>query len=113
MGLSFPADHPFVTPGYGDTYFRLVNGQYLFTPRGGMGRQPWVFNLDMSLSYSFNINTLQGRASLDLFNILDTRQSLSMADQTESQSGTANQYYGLSQSFQTPRQLRLGISVDF
>ncbi len=113
MGLSFPSDHPFITPGYGDTYYRLVNGKYVFTPRGGMGRQPWVFNLDMSLSYSFNINSVQGRASLDLFNLLDTQQSLSVSDQTESQSGTANQYYGMSQAFQTPRQMRLGISVNF
>ncbi|MBU2180335.1 MAG: TonB-dependent receptor [Gammaproteobacteria bacterium] len=113
MGLSFPADHPYITPGYGDTYYRLVDGKYVFTPRGGMGRQPWVYNLDLSVSYSFSIDSFEGRASLDVFNVLDTQQSLTKADQTESQGGTPNQFYGLTQSIQTPRQIRLGISVNF
>lgn len=114
-GLSFPDNLGIPQPGYGDTYYvyNAATKTYVFNPRGSMGRMPWVFNLDASVSYAFNFDQVQGRVSLDLFNVLDTQQVLAVNELGETASGTANQFYGMPTSYQKPRQLRLGVSVDF
>lgn len=78
-GVAFvELDDQFQQPGYGDTYYTFNSDTqtYVFNPRGGNGRSPWVFTLNASASYSFNINDLEGRLIVDVFNLLDTRQSL-------------------------------------
>lgn len=114
-GKSYPLDGEFGQPGYGDTYYTLdaTTGEYIFNPRGGNGRAPWVFNLDMSVSYKFNVNEVEGRLSLDVFNVLDTSQTLAVNELSETSSGTPNKFYGLDMYSQTPRQLRVGLTIDF
>lgn len=114
-GQSYPVDGQFQQPGYGDTYytFNSATQSYVFNPRGANGRAPWVFNLDASVSYSFNINDVNGRLSLDMFNVLDTRQTLALNELAETSSGNPNQFYGLPLERQSPRQLRIGINIDF
>ncbi len=114
-GFSFPADLGLPLPGYGDTYYTYNKDTktYLFNGRGAMGRMPWVFNLDASVSYAFNFEQLQGRLSMDVFNLLDTKQELALNELGEISSGTPNQFYNLATSVQTPRQVRLGVSIDF
>lgn len=87
--------------------------QFVFNPRGANGRSPWVFNLDASLSYSFSVNDLEARLSLDVFNILDTRQTLALNELAETSSGNPNQFYNMPLARQAPRQMRLGINIDF
>jgi hypothetical protein len=114
-GLSFPVNSPIPQPGYGDTYYvyDAATKTYLFNPRGSKGRMPWTFNLDASVSYAFTYSQLQGRVSLDIFNVLDTQQTLAVNELGETGSGTPNQFYGLTSAYQTPRQVRLGVSLDF
>ena len=114
-GLSFPIDSPIPQPGYGDTYYvyDAVTKTYQFNPRGSQGRMPWVFNLDASVSYAFTYNQLEGRVSLDIFNLLDTQQTLAVNELGEIASGNPNKFYGLTSAYQTPRQVRLGVSLDF
>lgn len=112
-GLSYPKGGALPQPGYGDTYYVKVGENYYFNPRGSKGETPWVFNLDASVAYSFTYSQLQGRVSLDVFNVLGTQQVLSMNELGEISSGTPNPYWGLPTSYQTPRQIRLGVSLDF
>ena len=114
-GLSFPANSPIPQPGYGDTYYvyNSTTKTYIFNPRGSKGETPWLFNLDASVSYAFTYNQLEGRVSLDMFNVLDTQQVQSVNELGETVSGTQNQFYGMANSYQTPRQIRLGVSLDF
>ena len=114
-GLSFPVNSPIPQPGYGDTYYvyNSTTKTYIFNPRGSKGETPWLFNLDASVSYAFTYNQLQGRVSLDMFNVLDTQQVQSVNELGETVSGTQNQFYGMANSYQTPRQIRLGVSLDF
>lgn len=112
-GLSYPKNSTLPQPGYGDTYYVKVGENYYFNPRGSKGQTPWVFNLDASLAYSFTYSQLQGRVSLDVFNVLGTQQVLSVNELGETRSGTQNALWGLPTSYQTPRQIRLGVSLDF
>jgi outer membrane receptor protein involved in Fe transport len=114
-GRSYPLDGEFGQPGYGDTYYTLdpVTGEYNLNPRGSNGRAPWVFNLDVSMSYQFSINDVDGRLSLDVFNLLDTKQTLAMNELSETSSGTPNKFYGLAMDVQSPRQLRIGLNINF
>jgi hypothetical protein len=51
--------------------------------------------------------------SLDVFNILDTRQKLALNELAETSSGNPNQFYNMPLARQAPRQMRLGINIDF
>ncbi|MBT1064630.1 TonB-dependent receptor [Bowmanella sp. Y26] len=114
-GRSFPTDLGYLQPPYGDTYyvFNSATQQYVFNSRGSNGRSPWVFSLDASMTYKFSIGETDGRISLDVFNLLDTSQTLAINELAETQSGTPNPYYGLPMTMQTPRQLRLGLNLAF
>lgn len=114
-GLSFPENSPIPQPGYGDTYYvyNSTTKAYMFNPRGSKGTTPWVFSLDAAVAYEFTYNQLQGRFTVDVFNLLDTQQVLSVNELAESVSGTQNQFYNTPSAYQTPRQVRFGVSLDF
>jgi hypothetical protein len=114
-GQSFPTDHELQQPGYGDTYytFNSETQEFVFNPRGSNGRSPWLFNLDASLSYEFSVNDVNGRLSMDVFNVLDTNIALAINELAETQSGNPNDFYGMPMTLQAPRSVRFGISIDF
>lgn len=114
-GLSFPDNSPIPQPGYGDTYYvyNAATKSYIFNARGAKGRTPWVFSLDAAVAYEFDYNQLKGRVTMDVFNLLGTQQVLAVNELAETVSGTQNQFYNLPSAYQTPRQIRLGVSLDF
>lgn len=100
-------------PGYGDTYWVKNGNTWVFNRRGTMGRTPWVFDLDVTASYSFNIGGLDVTASLDIFNILNTQQTLQVEERAESSVGNPNQMWGLTKVWQNPRSVRFGLETRF
>ncbi|GAB3020222.1 TonB-dependent receptor [Bowmanella dokdonensis] len=128
FGQGYPSDDPDVYGSYGDTFY-LFTGQcpdsngngacdqeekvYNFVPRGTVGRTPWTFNVDMSLAYHFNIQGVEMRASLDLFNVLNSQAATALNEHFESSEGTENQWYGAAYSWQQPRYVRLGVEARF
>ena len=127
-GRGYP-DHSAKQYGsYGDTYYLYTNqcpdtnadGEcsqdekiYQFSPRGNNGRTPWVFNLDVSLSYNFELAGADMRASFDIVNLLNTQEALSVNERYERNEGTPNIYYGAAYAWQAPRSLRFGIEARF
>jgi hypothetical protein len=127
-GRGYPDHSPRLYGSYGDTYY-LFTGDcpdnnsdgicqqtekvYQSSPRGNNGRTPWIFNLDMSLNYSFEVSGIDMRASLDVVNVLNSQEAQSVNERYERNEGTENIYYGAAYSWQAPRSLRLGFEARF
>ena len=101
-------------PLLGDNY----DAHYLLAPRGSLGMMPWVFTMDLSLTY--NGKNLTGfmkdrvTASIGLFNLLNTSTVLRYNDVFNlDSSGTPNPAYGTPASYQSPRSLRAYVAFRY
>lgn len=128
FGRGYGTDDPHIYGSYGDTFY-LYTGQcpetngtagcqpdekiYEFTPRGSAGRTPWTFNLNLSLDYSFNVSGIEMKASLDVFNVLNSQEVVASNEHYEASEGVRNQYYGAAYSYQTPQYVQLGFEARF
>ncbi len=83
----------------------------------GRGRGPqsdWLKQLDLSVSYTLKIpglRSLQLRA--DVFNIFNWKSKLDLREYGEDDGGNPDPNYGKATSYQAPRQIRFGVSMDF
>lgn len=102
---------------YGDTYYITQDdGSLSYFPRGSNGTTPWTFSVDLSANYAFEVNGIEMKASLDIFNVLDSSQPTTVVDNYEGigwAAGGRNQYYGAAKTWQTPRYATLGLEVRF
>lgn len=117
---AFGIGYPTGTPAYGDTYYLAqLNDEgevvgYNHVPRGSMGRTSWVTQLDLSTSYTMQVNEIQLKWYLDVFNVLDADSSTEVYEVAESGSeGVADSRYGLTTAYQTPRSVRFGFEASF
>lgn len=128
LGQGHPSDDPNLFGGWGDFYYVYTNqcpdsnsdGEcqqsekiYSYHPRGSAGRTSWSFNLDLSAAYAFEVSGVDMRASLDVFNVLNSQAILSQNEHYESSEGTYNDWYGAAYSWQTPRYVRLSLEARF
>jgi len=115
-GSYWTTDHD-LYGSYGDTYYVTQDdGSITYHPRGSNGTTSWTFNLDLSANYTFEINDIEMKASLDIFNVLDNSQATTIVDNYEGigwAAGERNQYYGAAKTWQTPRYATLGLEVRF
>ncbi|WP_076420875.1 TonB-dependent receptor [Colwellia sp. UCD-KL20] len=133
-GKGHPSDDPNLFGGWGDFFYTFngceltpvagdtegkteclnENKDYTFNPRGTAGRTSWTFNVDLSSSYSFEVSGIDMRASLDIFNILNSQQATSLNEHYEAGSeGSVNSWYGAAYSWQAPRYVRIGLEARF
>ncbi|NQZ10621.1 MAG: TonB-dependent receptor [Algicola sp.] len=129
---AFGAGHPRSDDGewygsYGDTFYifqgcpddngdgacQQAEKDYNFIPRGTVGRTPWTFNMDLNMSYNFEMNGIDTRLSLDIFNVLNSQSVIKINEHYESSEGTVNAYYGAAQAWQAPRSVRVGFEARF
>ncbi|MDH3430955.1 MAG: TonB-dependent receptor [Gammaproteobacteria bacterium] len=120
---AFGVGHPDGTPDYGDTYYLTtdlgdpdVEGDesFQFIPRGTFGRTDWVWNVNMSAIYSFNLGD---RADVELraevFNLFNADATTEVYEFAENSPSIPDERFGLSQYYQTPRYVRFGASLRF
>lgn len=130
-GKGHPSDDPNLFGGWGDFFYTYhgcdltddgaggeeclnENKHYNKHPRGSAGRTSWTFNVDLSASYMFEVSGIDMRASVDVFNVLNSQQATSLNEHYESGSeGSTNSWYGAAYSWQTPRYVRLGLEARF
>jgi len=134
-GKGHPSDDPNLFGGWGDFFYTYhgcdltsaptdddanateclnENKNYNKHPRGSGGRTSWIFNVDLSASYMFEVSGIDMRASVDVFNVLNSQQATSLNEHYESGSeGTLNSWYGAAYSWQTPRYVRFGLEARF
>jgi len=119
FGQGYPDKDPNIYGSYGDTFYLAdcddVTGEcsYNRVPRGTVGRTPWTFNIDASVAYNFTVSGVDMKASLDVFNVLNTQEATSLNEHYEVTEGSRNQWYGAAYSWQTPRYVRLGFEARF
>ncbi|WP_337840778.1 TonB-dependent receptor [Rheinheimera sp.] len=115
FGRGYPDDDPMVYGSYGDTFYLYdpVSDTYSFVPRGSIGRTPWSFKLDLSANYMFELGGVDMRATLNIFNVLDSQEIESINEHYETTPGVKNQYYGAAYTWQEPRSIQLGLEARF
>lgn len=130
FGAGYPDTGANVFGSYGDTFYLYTNqcpdtnGNgtceqdekiYDFQSRGKNGRTPWNATLDVSLTYNFELGNVDMTAGLQVFNILDIQEPVSIVEHAESSrsEGTPNEWYGTVYNWQTPRHVRFQIQARF
>jgi hypothetical protein len=130
FGQGYPDDDPTIYGSYGDTFYLYTNQcpdtngdgicqqsekVYQFQPRGNQGRTPWTFNLDLSANYSFTVSDIDMRATLNVYNVLNSQSVVSQNEHYENRrsEGVYNQYYGAAYTWQTPRYVEIGFEARF
>jgi hypothetical protein len=120
FGQGYPSDDPNLNGGWGDLFYLAntdeageLTGEYTKHSRGTNGRTPWIFNVDTSVAYSFTVSDIDMRASINIFNILNTQEPTSSNEHYEQSEGVVNQWHGAAYGFQAPRSVRIGIEARF
>ncbi|WP_444996899.1 TonB-dependent receptor [Aliikangiella sp. IMCC44359] len=130
FGQGYPDTSANIYGSYGDTFYLYTNqcpdtnnnGQcdqsekvYIKTPRGSAGRTPWLFNLDLSLNYDFEVSGVDMRASFDVYNVLDVQEITSQNEHYEARrsEGTFNEWYGAAYTWQAPRSFGVSLEARF
>lgn len=114
FGKGYPSTDPNIFGNYGDTFYILQeDGSFDFLARGEAGRTPWIFNVDASARYQFEVSGVDMVASLDIFNILNNQEATNINEHFESAAGTENLWYNAAYDWNRPRSARLGLQVNF
>ena len=128
FGQGYPSKDPNLNGGWGDTFYIYTNecpdtngnGEcdqdekiYEKHDRGTNGRTPWTFNLDLSAAYDFTVSDIDMRASINVFNILNSQSEASVNEHYEQNEGEVNAYHNAAYSWQTPRYVRIGFEARF
>lgn len=107
---------PLTRYGYSDGYQRY---EFFLTRRGGEGRQPDIYEMDVHLGYPLDVGPLQIHFLLDVFNLLNAQRPI-LLDQRWSfqQSDNAspvptNPNYGQAVLRTPPITARLGVRLSF
>ncbi|WNZ55798.1 TonB-dependent receptor plug domain-containing protein [Microbulbifer sp. MKSA007] len=115
FGHSYPSDDPNIYGSYGDTFYHLdpETGEYVYIPRGEVGRTPWTFNVDASMRYRFSLNGVDMTASLDIYNVFDNQEATNVNEHYELNSAEVNDWYGAAYDWTAPRSARIGLVATF
>ncbi len=92
-------------------YSHYENG--VLVPRGSRGRTPWVHNVDLGVRYRPSWGDGKLTFGLDLFNALGRSGVLAVYERVELATGAADTRYRSPRVYQTPRYVRLSLSLDY
>ena len=102
--------------GYGASSFYCYNddGESVLTQRGDEGRTPWLFKVDLGLSYSPKwVEGLSLKASL--FNALNSQEDTTYDQQNDFEQGSSarSPNYLRAASYQSPRSVQVSVHYNF
>lgn len=81
--------------------------------RGSHGHSDWIYNLDLSLSYKFDVSYGSLSAYAKVYNVFDGDTPLTYNDVAEQEEGVDSPNYRNPTSFQSPRYMSVGITYEF
>lgn len=93
----------------GDYHFCYGQG----SAPGDAGNTPWTKKIDLSVAYRPAFADHKLAFSLDVFNVLNERETTSTDPNSVSDVSTVSNTYGIGQYFQAPRYARLSVSYDY
>lgn len=108
--------HPDGNPNYGQTYYTYdpESDTHTFNPRGSQGRTPSILTLDFNMVYERKLGAGDLELRLDIFNLLNANSATQVFEGYETESpGTLDDRYLLTDTYQTPRSIRLGAALRF
>ena len=88
-----------------------VNG--ILTPRGSLGRTPWVTQLDLALRYKPTWGQNKLSFGVDIFNVPDFHAQTAIFERSTSGATSKLAFYQQTRSYQQPRYVRLSASYDY
>ncbi|QSX33166.1 TonB-dependent receptor [Shewanella avicenniae] len=112
----FGIGSPSGIPDYGDTYYTMnEDGSYDYNPRGSAGRTDWVYRLDLSASYTWEVaKDLDVILKANVYNVFNSSASIRKYEYFElGDPGQLDEDYGATTAFQTPRYVEFSASVKF
>lgn len=90
------------------------SGEVPITGRGEDGRNPNTHQVDVHADYRIPMrNNLDLRASLDVFNLIDSQEIVAIDNNAERAPGEPNPEVGRPIRYQRPRTVRLGVRMAF
>jgi hypothetical protein len=87
--------------------------QGVFTPRGSLGEQDALTNIDVGLTYQKGLGNGLFTARMDVFNLLNSDDATELDEIADQESGAASPTFGFPLYFQQPRTVRFGLQYDF
>lgn len=85
----------------------------MLVSRGSAGRTPWIFNVDLAVTYAPAVFEQRLKVGVDVFNLLDADEATEELEISELINGLPNPNYRAPVVFQDPRSLRLRMEYTF
>ncbi len=105
--ISNPVGFTLVNPtGPGNSTLQL-------TPRGSQFQSDWVANLNIDAAIKIPTDVFQGTLRVSVFNVLNRSARTDFVETGTATAGTPNATYGLPNTYQAPRSVRLQLAVGF
>lgn len=90
------------------------SGEVPVGKRGADGRSPAIFTGDIHMDYTFKMpNNLSAVAMIDVFNVYNNQEAVVLSENVEQALGSLNPDYGKILAYHSPRQVRLGLKIQF
>jgi len=106
--------HPDGDTDYGQTYYTLENGEYVFNPRGSQGRTSAVSSLDFNAVYNMTVAGGDLELRVDVFNVFNQDAETQVFEDAEDGApGSADPRFFLPTAYQDPRSVRFGVALRF
>ncbi|QUN06307.1 TonB-dependent receptor [Shewanella yunxiaonensis] len=112
----FGIGSPYGIPDYGDTYYTLnEDGTYTWNQRGSAGRTDWVYRLDLSASYNWDItDDVNVILKANVYNVFNSHATIREYEYYEQgDPGQLDPNYGTTTAYQTPRYVEFSASIKF
>ena len=86
---------------------------YQRSERGAFGRMPWTYNLGASLTWTLPVDTMDLKARLSVFNVLNEQEVINIRQRYEGQPGVRRSTFGTGTRWQSPRYAQLVVTWNF
>jgi len=85
----------------------------ILTPRGSLGRTPWVTQLDLAVRYKPTWGDRKLTLGVDIFNVPNFSTQTAIFERATSGATAKLNFYQQTRSYQQPRYVRLSASYDY
>lgn len=85
----------------------------VYSERGAFGRMPWVTNLGVSATWTLPSETVDLKARLSIYNLLNSQTEVNVHSRYESTPGNKMPYFGEATNWQSPRYAQLVVTYAF
>src|SRR5690606_36346178 len=77
--------------------------ELVYSERGAFGRMPWVTNLGVSTTWTLPSESIDLKARLSVYNLLNSQTEVNVHSRYESTPGNKMPYFGVATGWQSPR----------